>query len=140
MTETDDPRPANRRIAFTTQVLPAAVYAGVIFYGGLIRMGELPELGFVATDKLLHALVFGGLALLLARALLWLKPASTTNNQLIFGALGSSALGLVLELCQACVPYRSADPADWLADTIGALLAAGAVLLLLLWRPRRAHG
>ena len=134
----DLPRIQNRRVAFTTQVIPAVVYAGMVFYAGLIRLPALPEVGFVATDKLLHALVFGGLAVLIARALHWLRPAVSLTKQLLRGSLGSSLLGLMLELCQACVSYRSADVWDWVADTFGALVAAGVVFLAIsAWRRRR---
>ena len=103
-------------------------------------MGALPEVGFVATDKLLHALVFGGLALLLARAAHWLRPRGSLTKKLMCGAMGSSLLGLMLEVCQTFVAYRSGDPWDWVADTVGALLATGAAYVLLQWLPRRAHG
>jgi len=121
-------------------VLPAALYSSVIFYGGLIRIGALPEVGFVASDKLLHALAFGGLALLVARAAHWFRPQLSLVKKLLCGCVGSSLLGLLLELCQALTVYRSADVWDWLADTLGALLAIGAASLLLAWVPRRAHG
>lgn len=131
----------NRRVSFATHVFPALGYAGVVFYAGLIRLGALPEVvGFVASDKLLHALVFGGLALLLARTLHWLRPTSTLAGKLWGGCAGSSMLGLLLELCQAFTSYRSSDPWDWVADTIGALLAIGVASLVCAWIPRRAHG
>jgi len=134
------PSPLQRAFAFVTHVLPALVYAGALFYGGLIHLGALPEVGFVATDKLLHALAFSGLALLLARAAHWRRPRASLSRKLWFGAAGSSALGLLLEVCQAFTKYRSADPWDWVADTVGALLAVGVVSLLFAWVPRRAHG
>lgn len=129
-----------RSVSFVTHVLPAVSYAGALFYGGLIRIGALPEVGFVATDKLLHALAFGGLALLLARAAHWLFPSWPLSRKLWLGCAGSSLFGLLLEVCQAFTAYRSADPLDWLADTVGALLALGLALVLLAWVPRRAHG
>lgn len=129
-----------RRVGFATQVVPAVAYAGAIFYGGLIRLGALPEVGFVATDKLLHTLAFGGLALLLARAVHWLWPAVSIGKKLVVAGAGSSLLGLLLELCQACVSYRSADAWDWVADTVGAGLAIGSAFAVLHWLPRRAHG
>jgi len=131
---------APRVASFGTQVLPAIAYASAIFYGGLIRLGELPEVGFVATDKLLHALAFGGLSLLLARAAHWLRPAIPLSKKLMLGGVGSSLLGLVLELCQSLTVYRSADPWDWFADTLGAVLAIGLAFGLLAWVPRRAPG
>ncbi|MEI9939948.1 MAG: VanZ family protein [Pseudomonadota bacterium] len=130
----------HRPIAFVTHVLPAVAYTSAIFYGGLIRIGALPEVGFVATDKLLHALAFGGLALLLARAVHWLRPNSSLAKKLLLGCAVSSLLGLLLELCQACTVYRSADPWDWLADTVGALLTIGFAFAVFSCIPRRAHG
>lgn len=129
-----------RSAAFVTHVLPAVAYAGALFYGGLIRLGALPEVGFMATDKLLHTLAFGGLALLLARTVHFFRPAVTLAKKLALGAAGSSLLGLVLEVCQAFTRYRSADLWDWLADTVGALLASALLFALLAWVPRRAHG
>ncbi|MEI9951412.1 MAG: VanZ family protein [Pseudomonadota bacterium] len=123
-----------------THVLPAVAYASAIFYGGLIRLGALPEVGFMATDKLLHALAFGGLALLLARTVHFFRPSASLARKLTLGAAGSSLLGLLLELCQACTVYRSADPWDWLADTVGALLVSGMWFALATWIPRREHG
>ncbi|HEY3256170.1 MAG TPA: VanZ family protein [Polyangiaceae bacterium] len=120
-------------------MLPTAVYASAIFYGGLIHLDALPEVGFIATDKLLHALAFGGLALLLARTAHFLRPKATLAKKLTLGSAGSSFLGLLLELCQAFTPYRSADAWDWVADSVGALLAVGLVLALFAWIPRRAH-
>jgi VanZ family protein len=131
----------NRALAFATQVAPAIAYAGAIFYGGLIHLDTLPEVGFMPTDKLLHTLAFGGLALLLARAAHWLRPAVSISKKLLSAGLGSSLLGLLLEICQAFVPYRSADPWDWVADTVGAVLAGSlAFALLHYWVPRRAQG
>ena len=140
MSAAEEPVLPSRNLAFATQVVPAAAYAGAIFYAGLIHMGELPELGFVPTDKLLHAVVFGGLALLLARAAHWLRPLVSLRKTLLFSAWGASLLGLFLELCQAFVPYRSADGWDWVADTIGAMLASGIAFAVLLWRARRSPG
>ena len=131
---------AHRPTAFATHVLPAAVYASAIFYGGLIRLAALPEVGFIATDKLLHALVFGGLALLLARALHFLRPKTSLSKKLALGCAAASLIGLLLEVCQSCTLYRSGDPWDWLADTVGALLANGVAFGVLAWRPRREDG
>jgi len=135
-----DSPPSRRPLLFVSHVVPAVLCVAAIFYGGLIRMRELPEVGFMPTDKLLHALTFGGLAFLLMRSARFAWPRATRQKQLLLGALGSSALGALLEVCQAFVPYRSADPLDWLADTVGAGLLVG--LLCLCWRllPGRSHG
>jgi len=135
-----DSASSRRSLSFATQVAPAILYASALFYGGLIRMAALPEVGFVPTDKLLHAAAFGGLSFLLVRAARYFMPAAPQQKPLLVGCFGASALGALLEVCQAFVPYRSADPWDWVADTVGAGLAI--VVLLAWWRllPRRANG
>lgn len=129
-----------RRRAFLLQVVPAVTYAVAIFYGGLIRMSALPEVGLVATDKLLHGAVFGFLTLLLARAARFFFAHASLPGCLWLGALGASLLGALLEVCQAFVPYRSADPLDWIADTIGAALALGILLVLSRVLPKLVEG
>jgi VanZ family protein len=126
----------SRRLAFAADVTPATVYVCAIFYGGLIRLSKLPEVGFMPTDKLLHGLAFGGLALLLVRTARALRQWRTPHGRFWFGAFGSSFFGAALEICQYFVPYRSAEFLDWLADTVGALLAVG--LLALVLRTRHA--
>jgi VanZ family protein len=127
-------------LSFAIHLGPAALYVGAIFYGGLIRMRELPELGFVPTDKLLHAAAFAGLAFLLFRAAVFGIPRATAHRQLLWGAFGASALGALLEVCQAFVPYRSADPLDWVADTVGAALAVALVTAWSQLASKRAEG
>lgn len=112
-----------RRLSFVTQVVPGAVYLALLFYSGLIRLGRLPQVGFIATDKLLHALAFGGLAVLVARATHWFRSELPIRKKLFLGALGSSFAGMMLEVLQAFTSFRSADLWDWVADTVGAVLA-----------------
>jgi VanZ family protein len=120
------------------EVALAVIYVGIIFYTGLIRIGALPEVGLVPTDKLLHAVVFGGLVLLLVRALRVLWPLGSAS-QLLFASVGvASFLGAALEVCQSFVPYRSAEVLDWVADTVGAVLAAALLALLSRLMRRRA--
>jgi VanZ family protein len=135
-----DPAPSRRSLSFVTQVAPAILYAAAIFYGGLIRMGELPEVGVVPTDKLLHACVFGGLAMLIVRAVRFCVSGLSLPKQLLAGAFGASLLGALLEVCQAFVPYRSADVWDWVGDTVGAALAIGAWFACSRFFPRRTDG
>lgn len=127
-------------MALITDVVPATIYVGAIFYTGLIRIGKLPQVGFVATDKLLHALTFGGLALLLARAARTLVPRWSFGKRLAFAAIGASLLGALLEVCQSFVAYRSAEFLDWFADTVGAVCAVGLAVLYARVIPGRSDG
>lgn len=110
---------------------PAVVYAAAVFYGGVIDIGTLPELPGLSADKVLHALAFFGLALLVELAFYELAPA----RRRLLGVLLSAGAGGLLELVQAALPYRSAELWDFGADILGALLAAGASWLA--WRVAR---
>lgn len=114
---------------FARYVLPAVVYASVIFVAGSLPQGPETELVFAFQDKLLHLLAFGGLAVLVWRAARHLWPAKERVWLLGVSLGGAALVGGVLELWQALLPTRSADVLDWLADVAGALLA-----VLALWR------
>jgi VanZ family protein len=67
-------------------------------------------------DKVVHFAVYGLLATLVARLGAGWRGA-------LVGLLVASAFGLTDEFHQSFVPHRSADPMDWVADTLGAALA-----------------
>jgi VanZ family protein len=125
--------------SFATRVLPALLCTLLIFYGGLIRMGPLPEVGRVPSDKLGHAIAFGGLTALLVNALRFMRPLWTSARSVLCALLLASALGALLELLQSFTTYRSADVMDWVADSFGALLIGGALHSWLRSRPADAH-
>ncbi len=74
-------------------------------------------------DKLVHALVFGGLAVLIYRSLRLQKPAWSRQAVVVFGVLATVAYGCLDEGHQSLVSERRAELADVAADGIGALLA-----------------
>ncbi len=92
---------------------------------GIIYFGTRPQMDYIATsvlshDKLLHALVFGGLGVLAYRCgrVVWPKLA---DNGVALASIGfATLLGATLEVIQACLPYRSMEFADLLADLVGA--------------------
>jgi len=78
-------------------------------------------------DKVEHASAFALLGVLAATARL--GPARRwVVGLLVYGAL--------IEFAQSTVPYRTADPADWVADAIGVALALGVSR----WWSKAAHG
>lgn len=124
------PRPPR---ALTWAVLlwsAAALYAGIIFYLSSLS-NPLPGLLARFGDKLLHGVEYGGLAVLLS---LGLRASGVRPG----GALGASVLlasayAASDEVHQLFVPGRSCDVRDWVVDTVGAALAAAAVLWLGSW-------
>ena len=123
------------RWQFVLQVGPSLLYILGVFVAGSVPMPALdlgPELSW---DKVMHFLVFGGMLLLLLRALAYLAPAWSACVKVLVGAGTASALGGLLELHQAGIPGRQAELMDWVADTLGVALVAA-----LWWGIRRGKG
>lgn len=113
-----------RAHGFTRNVLPALAYVVAIFVAGSWPQGPEVEPVFAFQDKVLHLLAFAGLELLVLRALRHLWPAKSRAWLLTVSLALSCLLGGLLELWQALLPSRQADPFDWVADAGGAALAA----------------
>jgi len=112
-----------RRLTFLARNwLPVLLYLGVIF-----TLSAQPHLRapieFQNSDKLYHLMEYGGLGLLMARALRSTLPGSSPV------ALGLVALGLGIviaasdERFQSTVPGRESSAYDALADTLGVAAA-----------------
>ena len=109
--------------------LPALLIAGVIWF--LSSQSILPQpKGIFGWDKLQHLAAFAALA---AAAGLWASPAFWKRRSaltLLLTMIVGSAYGAVDEIHQYFVPGRDCNFWDWLADTLGAVLGAAAMLLL----------
>jgi len=102
------------------RTLVVCIYGAALLYFGLINVGPLPPVPVVATDKLIHALCFGGLEVLIE----WAAAALPRRRRAVTAVLLTVLLGGILELVQAGLPYRSAEVADLIADALGACVAA----------------
>ena len=77
-------------------------------------------------DKYVHVILFGGIALFWGGYYAFrLKATPDWRKVVMWMAVLSAVLGVVLEYVQLyCIPDRSFDGFDIMADTTGALLAA----------------
>lgn len=85
-------------------------------------LGDIPPRLFPHADKVVHALMFGGLAaaIVFDRCR---RRAAANRSTAISSALISLAAGIVVELLQATMDLgRSADWLDVVADGVGAFL------------------
>ncbi len=122
------------RKAFT-HGLPLFLYAAAIFT--VSSVPQAPPLPSVeGADKALHFAAYAGLGVLFARAYRARWPGLSGWGLGNLSLLSAALYGLLDEIHQAFVPGRSADPADWLADSLGA--AAGVLVYLLATRRRGA--
>ncbi len=114
---------------------PPLVYMGLIFYFSS-EPNPVPELTTRVWDKILHAIEYGGLAVLFCRAMVgegvgWLLSV-------ILALAATSVYGASDEWHQAFVPLRSSDVHDWIADTLGGAVGVAiySVVGSVLRRPR----
>ena len=119
----EEPREKGRgaRPSALWYVAPAALYVAYIFVMGTAENAEPP---MDVSDKTAHVAAFGLMVPFLTRALRYFLPAAPRGRLVLAAAAFSSLAGALLEFWQAFLPYRSAEVLDWVADTIGAVLAA----------------
>lgn len=95
----------------------------VIFVVGSLPGGAKVPGG--VSDKFEHAAGFALLAWLWCRALERSRPDRSRARAALGGFLVSTAVGGALELWQGLLAYRTCELLDWVADGVGAALAAG---------------
>lgn len=123
-------RDVTRRSAMAQMLwywVPVALYAGVIFYLSAQSHPEddLPSFLFKeVSDKVLHAVEYGILAVLCYRAFRWAAGPALARQAVVLAILTASVYGITDEVHQFFVPFRESSWQDWLADTVGATLAA----------------
>ena len=105
-------------------------------------LGDEPPALFPGADKIVHALMFGGLVAMMLldwqRKHYWEKIGW---QRVIVSALLSSVLGVVIEFAQVNMDFgRSFEISDMLADTAGAFLI-GVIWINIqyLWVERISH-
>jgi VanZ family protein len=88
---------------------------------------DLPSLPHL--DKVLHALAYAGLGMVLARLFRSSPAPALAGNPIFWVILTGTLYGISDELHQTCVPGRDASVFDVVADAFGCAVAA------LLYRP-----
>lgn len=111
---------------------PPVIWVGVILVGTSWPGLSLGPPG-LSLDKLAHFTAYAVLAALMLRATSTPKALST----MILVFLAVSAFGAVDEWHQSFIPRRTMSFADWVADTIGALVGVLAVRFIPILSSRR---
>lgn len=122
----------NTRV-FLIYHLPALLYAALIVALSSIPRLRTPELGFFATDKLLHAVEYGVFAFLFFRSFSQLPQLRSTTTVAALTGLFLALFAAGDEFHQRFVSGRTMDGLDLLADVCGGAL----VILWLALRRRR---
>jgi hypothetical protein len=115
---------------------PVLYLAGIFILSSEPQPFVAPPSWLFAGDKIAHFSAYAGLGVLLCRA--YLGSGLSWAAAFWLAVLTASLYGASDEWHQSFVPNRSADPSDWLADSLGATLGAALFLLVLRARDRRA--
>jgi VanZ family protein len=102
--------------------LPVAAYMAVIFV--LSSIPNPPTVSQPGSDKVLHFLLYGGLAAILVRALAGGFDRPVTRRTVIVAVVVSALYGATDEFHQHFVPSRQMDAWDLAADSVGAVASA----------------
>jgi VanZ family protein len=119
--------PANKSLS--QSFIPAFLWWLIVLVLMCTPGYDLPNLGkwteLISLDKLIHIIIFGLMAYLFMRPVSKRDFEPSVKKQFFFKiAIAISIWGLTTEYIQEFwVPGRSFDIWDWMADTIGALLA-----------------
>ena len=110
--------------------LPAPLIAGTLWF--LSSQSTLPQPpGPLGWDKLQHLAAYGALGFAIG---LWVSPAFWKRRPilaiLLVSAIGS-AYGIIDEIHQYFVPGRHSDILDWVANTLGSILGALTIMLIM---------
>lgn len=100
--------------------LVVALLAVVVLVASLAPSGDgalASPFGAFGGDKWLHALGYAAIA----------GAVTYAHGRATVGVLGATAYGVLVELLQAAVPYRSASALDALANAVGATTGAAVV-------------
>jgi VanZ family protein len=117
---------APRRI-FVRYWLPVVLYVGMIFALSA-QPGLQPPLKFENSDKVAHMLEYGGLGVLLGRALRTLPRLRSVLVASLAAVLIGAAIAACDETFQSTVPNRDPSVFDWIADCVGLSFAQLAYL------------
>lgn len=110
--------------------LPALLLAIVIAWASLWENPSVLPIS-VGNDKLIHALMYAGLSLLLMIGVGEKGCDRWGYDLLVWGV--ASLYGGVLELLQAyCTISRTGDWLDWISDVVGAIVGIGLLRLIVI--------
>lgn len=97
----------------------------VIILLSVLPFEERPELSDIPLlDKWTHMVMYGGLSLVAWSEHMWHHHKPYPRRAVLFGYVYPVLLGVVMELVQWRLPYRSCEFMDMIANTTGATITS----------------
>ena len=110
--------------------LPTILVCTIVLILSVINTGVLPKTDVPSADKIVHTIMYFGITLILMLNQTSYLREQITKRQLYFAFLFSVGFGTLMEVIQHFLPWRSGSVYDFIANTLGVLLAIVIILLI----------
>ncbi len=113
----------------TLTLLATVLYTTALAVVCLIRLNNLPDVGFSFGDKVFHFLAYSVLTVLWFGTFLY-YTAANRSKAILYALIFAVVFGIIIEVLQdTMTDFRSLDVYDMVANSLGALLTAGTLWL-----------
>ena len=110
--------------------LPTILVCTIVLILSVINTGVLPKTDVPSADKIVHTIMYFGITLILMLNQTSYLREQITKRQLYFAFLFSVGFGTLMEVIQHFLPWRSGSVYDFIANTLGVILAIVILLLI----------
>jgi len=122
---------------FSIFQLPAIIWASAIFIQSSFSSISPPPIAGHYSDKVAHAVVFAILGYLTTRAFLNSSSRKLADRAILWSVIACVLYGISDEIHQYFVPGRYTDVSDFLADSVGVVVAQAPFYIQSYLRQRR---
>jgi VanZ family protein len=104
-------------------VIPILFCSLLLTYLSHLPSPHPPTFGLGFEDKIYHTIAYFGWGASFLLYLVIFKPSLSSARIILFTILATALFGVYDEIHQAFVPNRSSTVLDWVADTLGGIIA-----------------
>ena len=109
---------------------PTILVCTLVLILSVINTGVLPKTDVPSADKIVHTIMYFVITLILILNQTSYLRELITKRKLYFAFLFSIGFGTLMEIIQHFLPWRSGSVYDFIANTLGVLLAIVIILLI----------
>ena len=103
--------------------LPTILVCTLVLILSVINTGVLPKTDVPSADKIVHSVMYFSIALILMLNQTAYLREKISHKQLWFAFAFSVGFGTLMEVIQHFLPWRSGSVYDFIANTLGVILA-----------------
>ena len=109
--------------------LPTILVCTLVLILSVINTGVLPKTDVPSADKIVHTIMYFGITLILMLNQTRYLREMISRKQMWFAFLFSVSFGTLMEVIQHFLPWRSGSIYDFIANTIGVIIAIVVMLI-----------